>query len=134
MKFNWDGFTEEDFVDYCAKVENNMFEYNVDCIGSVRVGDLCFDLMAIENSNDFVIDTLDYDLYIGGIDDGYGYGKDNYPYTEGGGGSFEESMIGYTYEDFVKIAEAKFKDFIENSYTSSRYNLIEKANESLHIW
>lgn len=133
MKFNWDGFTEEDFVDYCAKMENDQV-CDGDFFGSVRVGDLCFDLVARENSNDFVIDALDYDLYIGGIDDGYSYGKDNYPYTEGGGGSFEVAMIGYTYGTFVKIAEANFEDFIMNSYSSSEYNLVEKANEPLHIW
>lgn len=133
MKFNWGGFTEEDFVDYCAKMENDMFAYNATYIGSVRVGNLCFDLIAMEN-NDCVIDMLDYDLYIGGVDDGYGYGKDNYPYTEGGGGSFEESMIGYTYETFMKIAESKFEDFIMNNHFSSKYNLVEKANKPLHIW
>lgn len=130
MKFNWNGFTEEDFVDYCAKMENNQV-CNGDFIGCVTVGDLCFDLIVRENGNELM---LDYDLYIGGVDDGYGYGKDNYPYTEGGGGSFEESMIGYTYETFMKIAESKFEDFIMNSHFSSKYNLVEKANKPLHIW
>lgn len=131
MKFNWDGFTEEDFVDYCAKVENNMFGHSEYYIGCVRVGDLCFDLLITWLDREFV---LYYDLYVGGIDDGYGYGNNDYPYTDGGGGSFEESMIGYTYDTFVKISESKFEDFIENSYTSSKYNLAEKANKPLHIW
>lgn len=130
MKFNWNGFTEEDFVDYCAKMENDQV-YDGDCVGCVAVGDLCFDLIVRENGNELV---LDYDLYIGGIDDGYSYGKDNYPYTEGGGGSFEETMISYTYGAFVKLAEFKFQDFIMYSYMSNEYDLIEKANEPLHVW
>lgn len=130
MKFNWNGFTEEDFVDYCARMENDQV-YDGDFIGCVTVGDLCFDLIVRENGNELM---LDYDLYVGGIDDGYGYGKDNYPYTEGGGGSFGESMISYTYDAFVKWAEFKFKDFIMYSYMSSKYNLVEKANEPLHVW
>lgn len=56
------------------------------------------------------------------------------PWAEQGGGSFEESMIGYTYETFMKIAESKFEDFIMNSHFSSKYNLVEKANKPLHIW
>ena len=26
MKFNWDGFTEEDFVKYCATIENEKIQ------------------------------------------------------------------------------------------------------------
>lgn len=80
MKFNWKGFTEEDFVNYCATIENNQM-FDNDFVGRVTVGDLCFDFIVREDNDEIV---LDYDWYIGGIDDGYGYGKDNYPYTEGG--------------------------------------------------
>ena len=46
MKFNWDGFTEEYFVDYCAQMENNQV-YDGNFIGCVTVGDLC--LMKIDS-------------------------------------------------------------------------------------
>ena len=130
MKFNWNGFTEEDFVDYCAKMENGQV-YVYDCVGCVTVGDLCFDLIVREYNDEFI---LDYDLYVGGVDDGYGYGKDNYPYTEAGGRNFEDSMISMSYDDFVKQAEEAFTDYIYNSNYSTKYNLIEKANEPLHVW
>lgn len=130
MKFNWNGFTEEDFVNYCAKIENEQM-FDNDFVGCVTVGDLCFDLVLRESNNEFV---LDYDLYVGGVDDGYGYGKDNYPYTEAGGGAFEDSLISMSYDDFVKQAEEAFADYIYNSNDSAKYNLVDKANEPLHVW
>lgn len=69
MKFNWKGFTEEDFVNYCATIENNQM-FDNDFVGRVTVGDLCFDFIVREDNDEIV---LDYDWYIGGIDDGYGY-------------------------------------------------------------
>lgn len=42
MEFNWDDFTEEDFVNYCAIIENGKM-FDNDCMGCVRIGDLCFD-------------------------------------------------------------------------------------------
>ena len=122
MKFNWKGFTEEDFVNYCATIENNQM-FDNDFVGRVTVGGLCFDFIVREDNDELV---LDYDLYIGGIDDGYGYGKDNYPYTEGGGGRFENSLIFMSYNDFVKQAEESLTDYIYNSNYSTKYNLIEK--------
>ena len=130
MKFNWKGFTEEDFVNYCATIENNQM-FDNDFVGRVTVGDLCFDFIVREDNDELV---LDYDLYIGGIDDGYGYGKGNYPYTEGGGGRFANSLIFMSYNDFVKQAEELLTDYIYNSNYSTKYNLIEKANEPLRVW
>lgn len=130
MKFNWDGFIEEDFANYCATIENEKM-FDNDFIGCARIGDLCFDLVLREYNNEFV---LDYDLYVGGVDDGYGYGKDNYPYTEGGGGTFEDSLISMSYDDFVKQAEEAFTDYIYHSNYSAEYNLVDKANEPLHTW
>ena len=50
-----------------------------DHIGSVRIGTLCFDLIERKGKRDK--NYLYADLYVGGIDTGYGYGKDDYPYT-----------------------------------------------------
>ncbi len=131
MKFNWDGFTEVDFANYCAKVENNMFNNGEYCIGCVRVGDLCFDLLITRLNRKLV---LFYDLYIGGINDGYGYGFHAYPYTEGGGRYFEDTMISLTYDKFIESAERAFVDYIFNSNYAEKYHLVEKANEPLHVW
>lgn len=134
MKFDWSEFTESDFNEYCKKVSEGKI-FDDDYISSVRVGDLCFDLVvrdrSIEEKKDFV---LDYDLYVGGIDDGYSYGKNDYPYTECGGSTFESLMDNCNYKAFVEWAEFKFEDFITYSYWGRTYHLVEKANEPLNVW
>ncbi len=130
MKFDWTNFTEIDFADYCAKAENNMIgddEY----VGAVRVGNLCFDLMVRANENDELY--LSYDLYVGGVDSGYGYTVSDYPYDYAEGGDFENTMISMTYEEFQKYAEGKFEEFIM-TWPYEAASLIEKANEPLNIW
>lgn len=132
-KFDWSGFTENEFVDYCAKAENNMISED-EFVGYCRVGDLCFDLVARDlGAGDL---GLTFDLYVGGIDDGYGYSRiDNgYPYTEADGDYLTDSGISFSYEDFKDFAEGIFINYIEHSGYTNRMNLIEKANEPLHIW
>lgn len=133
MRFYWNDFTEQDFVNYCTKMENNML-YADDYIGAVRVGDLCFDLVlrSYDESKSLI---LTYDLYIGGVDNGYGYGKkDNYPYDYAEGSDFEDTCISMTYKDFQKMAEASFANYIKHCEFYDSVNLIEKANEELHVW
>ena len=130
MKFDWTNFTKIDFTDYCAKVENSMIGYD-DYVGCVRVGNLCFDLIVFydENGKQF----LAYDLYVGGVDSGYGYTASDYPYDYAEGGNFEDTMISMTYEEFQKYAEEKFELFI-TMWPYEAASLIEKANEPLNIW
>ena len=132
MKFDWSEFTQKDFVNYCAKLENDTI-IDGDYIGCVRVGELCFDLVVRCYDNKL---TLDYDLHIGGIDDGYGYSRvDGTPYTEDGGGTFVDGiMIDCCYDKFKEVAEGAFTDFINNEGSSHGVSLIDKANKPLHIW
>ena len=129
MKFDWTGFTKNDFTDYCAKAENDML-YEDDYIGCVRAGNLCFDLMVGLNNDKMY---LSYDLYVGGVDSGYGYTVDGYPYDYAEGGNFEDTMISMTYEEFQKYAEEKFELFIK-IWPYEAASLVEKANEPLNIW
>jgi hypothetical protein len=130
MKFDWTNFTEVDFTDYCAKAENNMLSVD-EYVGCVRVGNLCFDLMVRTNENDE--SYLSYDLYVGGVDSGYGYTASDYPYDYAEGGNFEDTMISMTYEEFQTYAEEKFELFII-IWPYEAASLIEKANEPLNIW
>ena len=136
MKFDWSNFTQNDFVDYCAKTENEMLTAIDDYVGCVRVGNLCFDLLVeMDNKNKW---RLAYDLYVGGVDSGYGYSARNdkmeeYPYDYADGGMFEDTMISMSYEDFQKHAEAEFEKYIK-THTYNAASLIEKANEPLNIW
>ena len=133
MKFYWNNFTKKDFVDYCAKMKNNTLHAD-DYVGAVRVGDLCFDLV-LRSYDEGKSLVLTYDLYVGGVDSGYGYNKkDDYPYDDAEGGDFNDTCISMTYEDFQKIAESSFAYYIKHCEFYDSANLIEKANEELHIW
>lgn len=143
MIFNWDEFTEIDFVDYCSKIENEML-YADDYVGAIRIGEICCDFVLRELETGIL--TLTYDVYVGGVDTGYGYsardalktGKytnkndvpadELYPYNYADGGSFADSCISMTYDNFKRMAEDKISAYlIEN-------NLLEKANMELHKW
>ena len=120
MQFDWTGFSEYDFKKYAKNPD--IFD---DYIGCVRTGELCFDIVIRPYDEGPV---LTYDLYVGGIDDNYGHGKDDYPYTYADGGGFDSSYKEMSYEEFQKMAEQKFVAFItERGWT-------EKANEPLHVW
>lgn len=126
FKFNWDDFSATDFVDFCAKAENDQIE-DGEYVGCVRVGELCFDLVVRSTHIEGRL-VLDYDLYIGGVDSGYGYTKDGYPYDEGGGGSFGSLCIDMTYDDFKSHAKQVLGGFIHKE------NRKEKAMAPLRLW
>lgn len=129
MKFDWTNFTEIDFTDYCAKAENDLMHED-EYVGCVRVGNLCFDLMVRDNDGKLY---LSYDLYVGGVDSGYGYTASDYPYDYAEGGNFEDTMISMSYEEFQKYAEEKFELFIK-IWPYEAASLVGKANEPLNIW
>lgn len=136
MNFDWTNFTEIDFVNYCAKAENAMMAQD-DYVGCVRVGNLCFDLIARMDDNCEKW-CLTYDLYVGGVDTGYGYSNRNsefpdYPYDYADGGDFEDGMIGITYEEFQKHAEAEMEKIIRTCPYKGA-NLMAKATETLKFW
>lgn len=104
-------------------------------IGSVRVGNLCFDIIDWGNH-------LWFDLYVGGVDTGYGYGADNYPYDYCDTASFawNDDLTNTSDDEFKKELERYIEELI-NTY--ERYitdigaipvNLIEKANTELKEW
>lgn len=100
-------------------------------VGFCRIGDLCFDLVI----RDYRLEAdkprlyLTYDLYVGGIDSGYGYGEDDYPYdyADGSGWGMESVKL-YSFDQFKIMAEDEFTGFIKLS------GYEDKANEPLHVW
>ena len=129
MKFNW-YFTKEDF-EKCKK--KNAGDY----VGNIRTGNLCFDIIQVEDEANMWIDC-----YVGGVDSGYGYGKDDYPYdyaTNVGINIEKSEYTSYTYDQFVAVVEKGLTDSINEQieYTADNgevVNLIDKANEPLKIW
>lgn len=135
--FDWSKFTEQDFANYCAMVENEQLLAD-DYVGCVRVGDLCFDLVlrCYEPVDDRAQLFLTYDLYVGGIDNGYGVSRldHEYPYDFAEGDDFNDTCISMTYEDFKTVAEKSFTKYLENCAYTESHSLVSKAEQPLHIW
>ena len=132
-----------DWADYCAVYENDTERYAVDdVIGSFHIGELCFDICPPTE----VLPKLSYVAYKGGEDTGYGYsaadalatGKyhskndvpadELYPYARLGDGTFCDSCIWMTYEDFKEYAEKEFSKAIKTA------SLEADASKPLHIF
>ena len=129
MKFSWENFKEESFNVACDLLKEN--EGNEDYVGSVRIGDLCFDILTREYNDKLY---LDYDLYVGGVDTGYGY-SDDYPYDYAGGGSFNKSCVNMTYEEFRTYAEEVMAHYIKTEEKVYEHaSLVAKAEEELNVW
>lgn len=147
MKFDWSEFTEEDFVDYCAKMENGLLptedrlEMTGDYIGCVRAGELAFDLMLYPSDAIQDMLMLWIDCYAGGIggDNAYGYSRieEDYPYEYVGRESFEDSLTGIwmDYESFKALVNAKIAHFIYTFDPSpDAIDLPALAEMPLHVW
>lgn len=130
-KYVW-YFDEKDFEK--CKTENEG-----DYVGNIRVGNICFDIIQIEDDA-----SLWVDCYVGGVDSGYGYSMDksNYPYDyadDVGASIPREEYRNLTYKQFVSKLEKELTDNINNKsiYTTNNgivVNLIDKANEPLKVW
>lgn len=144
MKFDWSEFTEVGFFNYGEKMKDEV-EYGDEYVGCVRIGDLCFDLLIRLDDNGNKIFT--YDLYVGGVDTGYGYSnpnkfnkelynpEDDYPYDYVGGLDFSSTCTNMSYDNFKLYAEAEFEHFIKvENEAYKEASLIEKANEPLKVW
>lgn len=134
MKFKWN--LQPEFAKYKAeqhtyKDEEGGGEY----LGSVRTGNLCFDIIDWGNH-------LWFDLYVGGVDTGYGYGTDKYPYDYCDVASFPwyDDLTNVSGEDFKKELGEYIEEHInamEGYVTDVKaipVNLIDKANEELKEW
>lgn len=147
MKFNW-SIGSKEWEEFKAKVRNKE-QYADDCIGLVRTGDLCFDLIVAEDENDTAegckatLLSLEYNLYTGGIDTGYAYSKtetgEDYPYDYTEGGAFE-NVFDMSFDEFKKLAESEMQEYItvnNHYYDYKEYGhvlLLDKADQPLNCW
>ena len=139
LHFDWRAFEVSDYAHYNAQLTNNLI-FSGDFIGMVRVGDLACDLTVYSEQQDGPITENDaanlcLSLYVGGVDTGYAYGRNGYPYdeVESAGFRFDNDMAGLEYTDFKATIEAKIKELIQNA-SYNKADLIEKACEKLHVW
>ena len=158
-KFHW----SEDFLKNGLKTLQHYFDdpdstnpYDNDYVGAARVGDVCFDLVVRDrrNEEEFPEDAgldhngrqpiyFDFDVYVGGIDDGYGYSDRNpetpkYPYTNGyfAGGdigceSYLEDYLGLSLDELLEMAESSMTEFLSDPQNRAAY---EAANRPFHFW
>lgn len=124
--YDWE-FDAAAFENYCAKIESGDL-FADEYVGCVRVGELCFDLVLRELEKDRL--TLTFDLYVGGVNSGYGYSKiePEYPYDEADGEAFSDDCTGMTYAEFQAMAIGKFENYIQIKH------LEDKADMPLHKW
>ncbi len=121
MKFKWN-LTEQDF-EKVKRLKKREVNYYGDCIGNVRTGELCFDII----SRNETPQILDWDLYLGGVE-GYAETNDGYPYDHICGGGIEKNIEELTFDEFKEIMESIFTKCIKEE------NLDDKANMPLHEW
>lgn len=140
MIYNWEimnGFSKKQYEDMIQDYNGNSLEPD-DCIGQVRIGNLCFDIVTRQYDSL----ALDFDLYVGGVDTGYGYSalSKMYPYDYADGNNLDsmENIKNLSYEQFIKFAENIFTNFLqteEEGYKkANNVSLAEKAKEPLMIW
>lgn len=108
-------------------------------IGSVRTGELCFDILSCG-------DKLFFDLYVGGVNTGYGYSYkpefQNYPYDYCDVFSFvwNEPLKDVTYENFIEDLTKYIEEHIRThegyvtDFKAIPVSLIEKADAELKLW
>ncbi len=137
--FDWRAFTDMDYADYKSKMENSLL-YSGDYIGCVRIGNLLIDLSVYSKQQDGPIIEIDdahlcLQLYVGGVDTGYAYGRNSYPYdcVDDAAYKFNDAMTSEGYFEYQKKIENKIIDIMRNS-KYSKADLVEKATEKLHVW
>ncbi len=138
MEIKW--FMEETNYEEYRKHQHEHDGHDCDgeYIGSARMGNLCFDILNWGNH-------LWFDLYVGGVDSGYGYserdGYKGYPYDYADVACFctHEDISEMTFDQFKAVYTTHIEEHLSilKEYTTDRaekINLIDKANEELRLW
>ena len=125
-KFIWN-LSEEKWFDFLSENwPTEMF------LGTVRCGDLCWDIMAINKK-------LYADLYVGGVDTGYGYSRETktygYPYDMCDKYSFNyEGDTDVNLRQFKNDIERHILEFLNSestpTYTTDNGQIVNLANKA----
>ena len=146
-KWPWIWKGEDCFEEFCKDIKEKTVDEKwyrgeeADYICSLSCGSICYDLMCIKDSNGKRF--LRLDLFVGGIDTGYGY-RNGYPYTDvpeidcklSGFDSWVDSMNLTDYIDYIKkwiedCANASIKSNNKIKIGKQRYSLVEKLQEPM---
>ena len=136
--FDWRGFEQQDFASCAAKIKSGNI-HSGEYLGCVRFGNIKCDLTAADISTFANLKDdgvhLCIQLYVGGVNSGYAYGRNKYPYDRVDDTEFvfENEIPTFRYTEFQNMVEEKIVDLLKNS----KYNKadpVEKATESLRVW
>lgn len=129
---------DERVKEFLETIKKDRNDAPMDFIGEVRTGNICFDMVEREAEGKYYLWA---DLYVGGIDSGYGYGLNNYPYDFVDDTDYvwdSEKLQGLDVETVKNLIEEKLDELISNSklvhFKDIQYSLIDKANEQLKMW
>lgn len=123
MKFNWNGFTKEKYIEMVNEFGRDWTYGNIIC------GDLCFDVVIRYYGYDEPTITLD--CYVANEDTGYGY-RDGMAYDYADGTYVDGTDMSYT--QFQIRAENAIRNYVENNDKVFGYSLVEKSNETWSTW
>lgn len=137
MKFKWN--LQQEFARYKERQKEHIVDENIEgsgeYIGNVRFGNLCYDIIDWG-------DHLWFELFVGGVDTGYGYGVDDYPYDfcDLAGFKWSDNLSEVSDEELTRELEAYIEEHINaiDGYVTDvkaiPVNLVDKANEELREW
>ena len=137
MKFYWN-LDEKDYQRFWENKHVRTEEdeqYPDGYLGTVRVGNLAFDLMNHD-------ECIRFDLYVGGEDTNYGYGTDYYPYDFCDDFCMDFYKKYSNMDMFKNAAERRLRRKLKKMQTYNADNgkcmwpvdLLKKAKEPLRIW
>lgn len=130
MEFSWhfdyllDSALDKD------RIEKGL-DYPMDYIGAVKIGSLCYDLVEREGNDENDYPVLYGDLYVDGVDTGYGYSDNDVPYDFDDAAGFVlhfDQYNGMTVKQFKTLIESLcVVDINTNDKSNPLYSLVEKS-------
>lgn len=131
--FDWRALEEDVYAEYAPKIENGII-FSGDYLGTIRVGDLKCELQIYTRSDETSEESgtwIGLDLYVGGVNTGYAYGRNHYPYDSVASADYKLGKMEYT--DFQKAIEQKVIEIVQNAHYV-KTDLVKKICEKLHVW
>lgn len=134
FNFNWKNFTEKDYKKAIKAFKKNAKEQADEYLGFISVGELKFDVIFRDYSDDDNIKmAISYDCYVLNEDTGYGYTNNGMPYDYADGTDLY-NFLNLSYQDFVSKSEELLTRFINENEGRKHYSLVAKAAASLSNW
>jgi len=110
-KIVWD-LSEKTFTGLQKELKTDSHDCCGDCIGQIRVGECCFDVVLIMGETEY--DFYNIDCYVYGIDSNYGIASDGTPYEYFGGFCYKVNTD-EDYETFKRNINEEITRYLDNA-------------------